>query len=59
MIDEGKEGHNPLEDTAQHPPVEISPDEKLAGTNTIASPVPGAQTIEGDSVKQEFNPNTE
>ena len=59
MSDENKEVSDTIGDTAQHPPVEISPDEKLAGTATIASPVPGAQTIEGDSVKQEFNPNTE
>ena len=59
MADEQKEEHDLLSDTAQHPRVELSPDEKLADTSTIASPVPGAHTAEDTEVKQEFNPNTE
>ena len=59
MADEQNEERDLLSDTAQHPPVEVSPDEKLAGSQTIASPVPGANTAENTQVKKEFNPNTE
>ena len=59
MADGQKEERDPLSDTAQHPRVELSPDEKLADTQIIASPVPGANTAEDTQVKKEFNPNTE
>ena len=59
MADEQREERDLLSDTAQHPRVELSPDEKLADSQTIASPVPGAQTAEDTEVKKEFNPNTE
>ncbi len=59
MADERNEGRDRSGDTAQHPPVETSPDEKLEDNPTIASPVPGAQTAEDTEVKNEFNPNTE
>jgi len=59
MTNEQDEERDPLGDTAQHPRVEVSPDEKLEGTNTIASNVPGAQSAESDEIKTEFNPNTE
>ncbi|HLL73912.1 MAG TPA: hypothetical protein VK421_01335 [Pyrinomonadaceae bacterium] len=59
MADEQNEGRDLLSDTAQHPRVELSPDEKLEENSTIASPVPGAQTAENTEVKKEFNPNTE
>ena len=59
MADEQNEERDLLGDTAQHPRVELSPDEKLADSQTIASPVPGTQTAEDTEVKKEFNPNTE
>lgn len=59
MADEQNEERDLLSDTAQHPRVELSPDEKLQDSTTIASPVPGAHTAEDTGVKQEFNPNTE
>jgi hypothetical protein len=59
MADEQNQERDLLSDTAQHPRVELSPDEKLADTDTIASPVPGAQTAEDTPAKKEFNPNTE
>ena len=59
MADEQNEERDLLSDTAQHPRVELSPDEKLTDNQTIASPVPGAQTAEDTEVKKEFNPNTE
>jgi hypothetical protein len=59
MADEQNEGRDRLSDTAQHPRVELSPDEKLEESPTIASPVPGAQTAEDTAAKKEFNPNTE
>jgi hypothetical protein len=59
MADEQKEERDLLSDTAQHPRVELSPDEKLADSQTVASPVPGAQTAEDTEVKKESNPNTE
>lgn len=59
MEDEQKQERERPGDTAQHPRVELSPDEKLEESQTIASPVPGAQTAEKSEVKKEFNPNTE
>jgi hypothetical protein len=59
MADEQNEGRDQLSDTAQHPRVELSPDEKLEDRSTVASPVPGAQAAEDTEVKKEFNPNTE
>ena len=59
MADEQNQERDLLSDTAQHPRVELSPDEKLEDSPTIASPVPGAQTAEDTEVKKEFNPNTE
>ena len=59
MADEQNEDRDPLSDTAQHPRVELSPDEKLEESPIIASPVPGAHTAEDAEVKKEFNPNTE
>ena len=59
MADEQNEERDLLGDTAQHPRVELSPDEKLEDNSTIASPVPGAHTAESAEVKKEFNPNTE
>jgi hypothetical protein len=45
--------------TEQHPPVELSPGEKLSDTRPLASPVPGAQSALDDDIKKEVNPNTE
>ena len=59
MADEQNQERDLLSDTAQHPRVELSPDEKLEENSTIASPVPGAQSAENTEVKKEFNPNTE
>jgi hypothetical protein len=59
MADEQKQERERPGDTAQHPRVELSPDEKLEENQTIASPVPGAQTSGESGVKKEFNPNTE
>lgn len=59
MADEQNEERDLLSDTAQHPRVELSPDEKLADSTIIVSPVPGAHTAEDTGVKKEFNPNTE
>ena len=59
MADEQREERDLLSDTAQHPRVELSPDEKLADSQTAASPVPGAQTAGDTEVKREFKPNTE
>jgi hypothetical protein len=59
MSDEGKEEvQNSLGDTAQHPRVEIGPDEKLAEKQITAPLVPGAESAESE-IKGEFNPNTE
>ena len=59
MEEEQNEERDLLSDTAQHPRVELSPDEKLEDKSIIASPVPGAHTAEDTEVKKEFNPNTE
>jgi hypothetical protein len=59
MAEEQKEERDILSDTAQHPRVELSPDEKMEESRTIASPVPGAHTAEDAPAKKEFNPNTE
>ena len=58
MNDENKEGHNFIEDTAQHPPVRVSPDETLAEPAASGPRVPGAESAESE-IKGEFNPNTE
>ncbi|MCA1615494.1 MAG: hypothetical protein LC800_15615 [Acidobacteria bacterium] len=59
MHDENKEGQEPnIEDTAQHPPVRVSPDELLAESAIAAPRVPGAENAESD-IKKEFNPNSE
>ena len=59
MADEQKQERDLLGDTAQHPRVELSPDEILEDKQPAASPVPGAQTAEDTAAKKEFNPNTE
>lgn len=58
MNDGTKEGRDPIEDTAQHPPVRVSPDEQLAEPGIAAPRVPGAENAESD-LKKEFNPNSE
>ena len=58
MNDGVKEGRDTIEDTAQHPPVRVSPDEQLAESSIAAPRVPGAENAESD-IKKEFNPNTE
>ena len=45
--------------TEQYPPVALSPGEKLADNQTIASPVPGAQSAGSEEIKKEVNLNTE
>jgi hypothetical protein len=45
--------------TEQYPKVELSPGEKLADSQTIASPVPGAQSAGSEEIKKEVNLNTE
>jgi hypothetical protein len=45
--------------TEQYPKVELSPGEKLADSQTLASPVPGAQSAGSDEIKKEVNLNTE
>jgi hypothetical protein len=45
--------------TEQYPKVELSPGEKLADNQTIASPVPGAQSAGSEEIKKEVNLNTE
>jgi hypothetical protein len=45
--------------TEQHPPVEMSPGEKMSDNKPLASPVPGAQSAESDEIKKEVNLNTE
>ncbi|MDT7541426.1 MAG: hypothetical protein QOE33_1330 [Acidobacteriota bacterium] len=45
--------------TEQYPPVEMSPGEKLADNQPLASPVPGAQSSVDDDIKKEVNLNTE
>ncbi len=59
MADEQKQERDLLGDTAQHPRVELSPDELLEDKQPVASPVPGAQNPESDEVKREINPNSE
>ena len=58
MSNENKEGLGAIEDTAQHPPVRVSPDEILAEPTTAGPRVPGAESAESE-IKGEFNPNTE
>ncbi|HEX8162398.1 MAG TPA: hypothetical protein VF538_11030 [Pyrinomonadaceae bacterium] len=45
--------------TEQYPKVELSPGEKLADSQTLASPVPGAQSAASEEIKKEVNLNTE
>ncbi|MCA1630435.1 MAG: hypothetical protein LC785_01965 [Acidobacteria bacterium] len=45
--------------TEQYPKVELSPGEKLADNQTLASPVPGAQSAASEEIKKEVNLNTE
>jgi hypothetical protein len=54
----GVEGHGSTEDTAQHPPVEVSPDEKLSGPGSSSPRVPGTQNTDSE-IKGERSPNTE
>ena len=58
MSDENKEVSDSIGDTAQHPPVRVSPDEKLAEPTVAGPRVPGTENAESD-IKGEFNPNTE
>jgi hypothetical protein len=45
--------------TEQYPKVELSPGEKLADSQTLASPVPGAQSAASEEIKKEVNLNTD
>ena len=58
MNDDTKAGHDATEDTAQHPPVTVSPDEQLAESGIAAPRVPGAENAESE-ITSEINPNTE
>jgi hypothetical protein len=59
MMDENRDQEEIGATTEQHPPVEMSPGEKLSDTQPLASPVPGAQSAVDDDIKKEVNPNTE
>jgi hypothetical protein len=59
-LDENKETNEEAgATTEQYPRVELSPGEKLADSQTIASPVPGAQSAGSEEIKKEVNLNTE
>ncbi len=58
MNDDTKAERDPVEDTAQHPPVRVSPDEQLAEPGIAAPRVPGAENSESE-ITSELNPNSE
>ena len=58
MNDDTNEGRDATEDTAQHPPVKVSPDEQLAEPGIAAPRVPGAENAESE-ITSEINPNSE
>jgi hypothetical protein len=59
-LDENRENNEEVgATTEQYPKVELSPGEKLADNQTLASPVPGAQSAGSEEIKKEVNLNTE